>query len=141
MSFDARMREQLLKHCGDLHEDDGVDPRYYFKPDKNRSKRDHKSRQLCDQVAKTLGLMLAGEFSDERLHNLQVIAVVPAPNSSQLSVTLQTDDPCDNLETAEILRRLNAVRGQLRCAIAAAITRKRTPTLLFRLVSPPNDAS
>ena len=136
MNSDARTREQLLKHCGDLHEDDGVDPRYYFQPDKNVGKRNHKTHQLCDQVAKTLGLVLSGEFRDERLHNLQVISVVPAPNTSQLSVTLQTDNPCDNAEIEEILQRLNAVSGQLRCAVAAAITRKRTPKLLFRLVSP-----
>ncbi len=136
MTLDKRTRERLLAHCGQLHEDDGVAPRKFFKADKQRNARNHRARQLCHQVAETLGLALAGEFGDERLHNLQVVSVEPGPDGSQLSVTLCTEGPCGSDEIGEILTRLSMVGGQLRCAVAAAITRKRTPRLVFRVVVP-----
>jgi ribosome-binding factor A len=136
MTFDMRTRERLLAHCGQLHEDDGVDPRQFFKTDKQRDKQNHKTRQLCHQVAETLGLVLAGEFGDERLHGLQVASVEPASDASQLTVTLRTGDPCDAIEVQEILNRLATVGGRLRCEVAAAISRKRTPRLLFRVIGP-----
>jgi ribosome-binding factor A len=136
MTLDKRTRERLLAHCGELHEDDGVDPRQFFKIDKQRDKQNHKTRQLCHQVAETLGLVLAGEFGDERLHGLQVVSVEPAPDASQLSVTLRTGDPCDAIEAEEILNRLATVSGRLRCEVSAAISRKRTPKLLFRVIGP-----
>ena len=140
MTLDKRTRERLLAHCGELHEDDGVDPRLLFKADKKRNKQNHKTRQLCDQVAQILGLVLAGEFEDERLHSLHVVSVDPAPDDSQLSVTVRTDEPCDNAEMREILERLAAVSGRLRCEVAAAISRKRTPKLLFRVSGPVDGA-
>ena len=136
MTLDKRTRERLLAHCGQLHEDDGVDPRQFFKTDKKRNKHNHKARQLCNQVAETLGLVLAGEFGDERLHGLQVVSVDPAPDASQLSVTVSTDGPCASIETQEILDRLAAVNARLRCEVATAISRKRTPKLLFRVIGP-----
>ncbi len=135
MSFDKRTREQLLALCGELHEDDGIDPRQYFKTDTNYNKQNHKTRQLCHQVSNTLNLVLAGEFGDERLHGLLVVAVEPAPDASQLAVTLRTVEPCDSCEAIEVLNRIAVVNGRLRSAVAAAISRKRTPKLVFRLVA------
>lgn len=139
MTLDKRTRERLLAHCGELHEDDGVDPRRFFKIDKRRNKQNHKARQLCHQVAETLALVLAGEFGDHQLHGLQVVSVDPAPDASQLSVTLRTDEPCGSAQRQEVLNRLAMVNGRLRCAVAAAISRKRTPKLLFRIVGPADE--
>jgi len=136
MTLDKRTRKRLLAHCGELHEDDGVDPREFFKADNNHNKPNRKALQLCQQVAQTLGLVLAGEFGDERLHGLQVVSVDPAPDASQLSVTLQSDDACNSTETQEILNRLATVSGRLRSQVAAAICRKRAPKLLFRVIGP-----
>ncbi len=136
MTLDNRTRERLLAHCGELQDDDGVDPRQFFKTDKKRNKQNYKARQLCNQVAETLGLVLAGEFGDERLHNLQVVSVEPAPDASQLRVTLRSDDPCDSVVAQEIVNRLATISGRLRCEVAAAISRKRTPKLMFRVIGP-----
>ena len=136
MTIDKRVREHLLAYCGQLHDDDGVDPRQFFRKEKDRTQQNHKAEQLCKQVAETLSLVLAGEFSDDRLHGLQVEKVEPAPNASQLSVTFRTDTVCSCLETEAILLQINRVAGQLRSAVAAAITRKRTPKLTFRVVGP-----
>lgn len=140
MTLDKRTRERLLAHCGQLHEDDGVDPRQFFKSDKKRNKQSHKARQLCSQIAQTLELVLTGEFADERLHNLHVVSVDLAPDASQLSVTVSPDNPCDNIERQEILNRLAKISGRLRCEVAATISRKRTPKLLFRVIGPTDDA-
>ena len=136
MTNDKRARKRLLASCGQLHEDDGVDLRHFFKTHENRDKQNHKTRQLCDQVAQTLELVLTGDFGDERLHGLQVVSVHPAPDAAQLSVTVRTDYPCDNVEAAKILDRLATISGRLRCAVAAAISRKRTPKMRFRVIGP-----
>ena len=74
------------------------------------------------------------EFDDELLQNLQVVSVDPAPDVSQLAVTLRADNGESQLDSQEILVRVKAVAGRLRSEIAAAITRKRAPKLLFHLV-------
>lgn len=132
MNSEKLPREHLLAHCGQLHDDDGVDPRDF--PDFQGDKQDYKALQLCAQVFQTLDLVLSGDFEDERLLNLRVIRVDPAPNSGQLLVTVQADGPTDPTTIAEILDRLRAVSGHLRTEIAAAIHRKRTPRLLFQVV-------
>ena len=138
MTLDKQTRKRLLAFCGQLQEDDAIDPRQFFKTgdQSHKQKHKHKSLQLCRQVSETLGLLLAGEFGDARLHNLQVVSVDPAPNDAHLAVTVRTDDACDSSEQHEILRRLANVNGRLRCEIAQAISRKHTPTLTFRIVGP-----
>lgn len=134
MTLSKRIREQMLAHCGEIHDDDGVDPREFFKNRKSRDKIDRKAIQLCSQVAETLGLVLAGDFDDELLHNLQVVSVNPAPDASQLAVGLRADVPDGQVNAREILDRLASVAGRLRCEVAAAISRKRAPKLVFHLV-------
>ncbi len=102
MTIDKRKREQLSAFCSQLQEDDGVDPRQFFKHPRNRDKRHRKTRQLCCQVAETIGLVLTGECADELLHNLLVVGVTPAPDSSQLLVTLRADLPADQIGIDEI---------------------------------------
>jgi ribosome-binding factor A len=132
MPLDKKTREQLRTYCGQLQEDDGVDPRQFFRLQQDREKRNRKALQLCKQAAVTLELALSGEFGDEYLQNLEVVSVEPAPNTSQLAVTLRMLDATFDLD--ETSRRLEAVAGRLRAAIASAITRKRTPKLMFRVV-------
>ena len=90
-----------------------------------------KTMQLCRQVEQTLYLVLSGECDDPILQSLLVESVVPAPSASQLLVTVRqsaVDDPASKIE---ILQRLADAEGQLRWAVAGAITRKRAPRLLF----------
>jgi ribosome-binding factor A len=131
MSIDPKRREALLAHCGELRDDDCVDPREYFKPTANHG-RQRKTRQLCSQVAQALALILSSEFDDDLLLGLTVLAVEPAPNESQLLVTLQSDAET-NLRNA-ILTRLVQATGFLRAEVAAAITRKRAPQLVFQVI-------
>ncbi len=64
---DERTREMLRAYCGELHEDDCVDPRDYFRSGPNPHRQSRKSKQLCRQVAETLDLVLSGDCRDEIL--------------------------------------------------------------------------
>lgn len=137
-------RKVLRSLCAQPHADDGVDPREWVKVKAERSGRKaaRKARQLCSQVAEALDQVLAGDCSDDLLRDLQVVAVEPAPDASRLLVTVRmpASAPVESLAAPGlILDRLARASGRLRCAVAAAITRKRTPTLGFRLAIPVGD--
>lgn len=119
--------------CGNLGSDDGVDPRKFFDRETNQRRPDRKAQQLCGQVARTLSYVLSGESGDEILSRLDVVSVLPAPDTSQLLVTVALCVGSEPASREEILRRLNAAQGRLRAEVASAITRKRAPRLLFQV--------
>jgi ribosome-binding factor A len=127
-------RKEMLSLCGEVYPEDGVDPRETARLGRPRKKGDRKARQLCAQVAETLSLVLSGECGDELLQSLQVVAVDPAPDASQLMVTLRAGLPGETIDPNEVMVRLAAISGKLRCDVAAAITRKRAPKLLFQVL-------
>jgi ribosome-binding factor A len=93
-----------------------------------------KTLQLCSQVADTLNHVLSGQ-RDDVLRDLQVMSVVPAPNASQLLVTVYPVSAADTtFDDEEIQGHLLAAVGRLRGEVAASITRKKTPKLLFQIV-------
>lgn len=127
--------------CGELGPGDGVDPRGEAREQRSSGRANRKTLQLCHQVAETLGMVLAGECSDPTLQSLRILAVRPAPDASQLAVLVCGDE----LETAEeagsILQRLERVAGRLRTEVAASISRKRVPRLLFYVVPAASDGN
>jgi ribosome-binding factor A len=141
MSRKKPSRRQLESLCADIHPDDGLDPKVFFRRfKKTRPMRDahpvhRKTLQLCSQVADTLSLVLSGECSDEFLQSLQVVAVRPAPNAAQLLV-LVTSSPTDPApDPATISAHLAAANGRLRAEVATAIVRRRAPKLVFQYVA------
>jgi ribosome-binding factor A len=97
-----------------------------------RGAGNRKALQLCSQVADTLNYVLSGECDDDLLRNLHVVNVVPAPNASQLLVTVAPVVPLEKeFDAADVNQRLSAAAGRLRSEVASAITRKKTPRLLF----------
>lgn len=140
MSQDKRAREQMLAHCGSIHEDDGIDPREFFKNDRSSRKVNRKALQLCKQVAETLEQVFSGETGDDVLAGLHVSSVVPAPDSSRLLVTLVAalDDGRFDLRAVE--KKLADSRGRLRSAVAMTITRRKTPVLAFDVIGPESTA-
>lgn len=130
------MKKPLRKHiralCADVHEDDGVDPRDLLKKYQEPPKTRRKAQQLCGQVAETLGLVLA-DSHDDALNGLIVVAVEPAPDASRLLVTLRPSSPEAAFDPVEVLDRLEKASGRLRSEAAAAITRRKAPSLAFRL--------
>ncbi len=121
-------------HAGKLNEDDGVDPRYYFAPDRRAGSDHRKARQLCRQVTDTLHFVLHGDGSNELLNSLSVISVQPAPDTSRLLVLVQSDLPMTELQPDEVVNLLASQAGRLRTEIARSINRKKTPQLLFQFL-------
>lgn len=136
MTPDKRTRAQMRAHCDNIGDDDGLDPRKFFKASRINDKSDRKARQLCRQVAETLDQVLSGELDDDFVGSLHVASVVPAPDSSRLLVSLCSDLPVDQFDRSELDRRLEDHRGRLRCAVSAAITRRKTPILAFHVLGP-----
>lgn len=102
-----------------------------------RGRTAHKTAQLCKQVLETLEQVLA-EQEDELLQGLHVHAVEAGPDLSQLLVTLAPGPGLDPTVTPlMLLERVHAAAGDLRIEVAAAITRRRVPTLLYRVVDAP----
>jgi len=126
-------RKEMLSVCNEIHPEDGVDPRELARKGHPR-KDDRKARQLCRQVAETLSQVLSGECGDEVLQSLQVVAVDPAPDASQLVVTVQAGFPGEVFDREAVQSHIVAAMGKLRGEVAAAITRKRVPTLIFRVL-------
>jgi ribosome-binding factor A len=97
---------------------------------------DRKTLQLCGQVADTLNYVLSGECYDDVLRNVYVVKVEPAPDASQLLVTVAPYDPNDPAPLDVILARLGHASGLLRREVAATISRRKAPQLLFRVLNP-----
>ena len=97
---------------------------------------DRKALQLCRQVERTLGLVLSGELNDDRVRDLMILSVTPAPRGNHMLVTLQTAEAVSQEELLELDAILASYNGQLRAAIAADIHRRKTPEITLRVVNP-----
>jgi ribosome-binding factor A len=117
--------------CGEIQSDDGIDPHEFFRPTRKKSSQNHKVLQLCHQVAETLNLVLSNEFGEE-IGDVRVVAVTPAPDASQLLVVVGPAIAGSVVDHAAVVSSLTAAAGRLRSEVAAAITRRRAPKLLFQ---------
>jgi len=115
--------------CDDTREGDGVDPRYEVHGPRRATNR--KAKQLCSQVATAINLALS-ESRNDSLRDLYVESVVPAPDSTQLLVTLvRYYHNHSRVTDGEILEAIHGASGWLRSEVANAICRKRVPQLKF----------
>jgi ribosome-binding factor A len=96
-------------------------------------RRGHKDLQVCRQVFDALTYALA-ELDDPLIDELVLVAVTPAPNASRVQVTLQPAKV--GLDVDAALTRLHDVLPDLREEVAAELTRKRVPELVFRIDRP-----
>src|SRR5262245_9653733 len=117
--------------CADTGPDDGLDPSDWTRSDRGPVKN-RKALQLCRQVEQTLYLALAG-CADPCLNDLRVLAVVPFPDSTRLLVTVQSATGSEAGAMA-VLAHLRQASAMLRYEVAAAIHRRKTPDLVFRVV-------
>jgi ribosome-binding factor A len=133
MKFREPLRKDMLSSCADIGPEDGLDPR---KDNLKRSRHvpNRKALQLCSQVEQTLSLVLPA-CGEECLRDLLVTAVVPAPDSTRLLVTLCHAPSAEVRDTVVVLAALQRAQPLLRREVAAAIHRKKTPELTFRLSS------
>lgn len=111
--------------------EDGVDPSTYFDRHDTNRPRERKTRMLCAQVADCLQLALDG-IGDDDLQELWLQGVEPFPDAGTLRVTLLVGAGAHLARANAALAR---AAGFLRSEIAAAISRKRVPQLVFRVVA------
>ena len=95
---------------------------------------DRKTMQLCSQVQRTLDQVLSGELDDDRLRDVYVVQVTPAPDANCLLVTVAPLGFAKDFRPDEVMARLAANSGRMRSELARAINRKKTPELMFRVV-------
>jgi ribosome-binding factor A len=93
-------------------------------------KLERKERQLCRQVQEAVSEALAG-IEDDVLLDIWVSAVEPAPDAGRLAIVVEAPS---RVSPDEVLARLDKFSGFLRAEVASAITRKRVPTLTFRVL-------
>ena len=124
--------------CGQIGPGDGVDPKEWARLlRRTEVSGRRKSLQLCGQVAQILNTVLSDDGRDELLLDWFVERVEPVPNSSTLMVCLTPLHAELRTPISHVLNRLAAQKGRLRRAVATGITRRKTPDLLFRIVSTP----
>lgn len=120
--------------CAQFCEDDGVDPREFFRADSSNRRAGRKTLHLCSQVQEALNYLLAGDGGDELLTLFYAADVRPAPDASQLLIVVEPAVPlAAQVDPREVLDHLAGAAGRLRAGVAAAITRKRAPKLLFQV--------
>ncbi len=126
--------KRLRTMCAEVDPDDGADPRVFFRKDGDRKPGRHKSRQLARQVSEVLDGLLNGATSDPVLSGLTVVAVEPAPDAATLLVTVARAAASEPIPPGDILAHLARAAGWLRSEVAAAITRKRAPILVYQVI-------
>ncbi len=114
--------------------EDGVDSRFWRRPIEGErdGKEVAKLGRLCNEVERVLMFTLTGECGDDRLRDLRVESVTPAPDASRLRIELLSEGDTDE---GAIHEALCGARRFLREAVAAAITRRRVPELTFIVTS------
>lgn len=131
MTMDQRTRRQILGYCLEIHDDDGDAARRSLRKKAVRKKVNHKVQQLCRQAWETLALAMAEDSGNDDLVHIQIVTVEPAPDASRLRVVVTADNILEPEARRELELRLQSHAGRLRCAVAAAITRRKAPALVF----------
>lgn len=92
-----------------------------------------KDLQLCRQVFDALSWALA-EIDDPIVDELVLAHVLPAPSASRVQVTLVPSRADIDKDVA--LERVREYANELREEVAAEVTRRHVPELVFRIGQP-----
>ena len=140
MTVSNKIREQMLKLCGSISEDDGHDPRKLRESKAAEKKNDeYRHKRLCQQVARTLALVLPESLA-EPIRELKIDCVVRGRNTSVLKVRIADPKWANRSQRTELMDLLKSQERWLRSEVAAAITRKRVPRLCFEFTESVNHA-
>ena len=132
--------QRLQQCCGEIHEDDCIDPRKFFQPERDK-KENYKGQQLCRQAYETLSLLIA-DCDDELMQSLNIVEVNITSDGSRLVAAIehkyadQSVPELDKSTPEQTLSRLAEQIPRLRSELAQSISRKRVPNLSFELYYP-----
>jgi ribosome-binding factor A len=130
MSRRRQKADELAKLADELGPEDGGDPKeFHAKPWDAPKQATRKGRQLCAQVRDALHGALAGS-ADPVLQGLAVVAVDPAPHSGRLRVQVAAAEGDRAAAETVVLRAAGFLRGE----VAAAVSRRYAPELVFEVV-------
>jgi ribosome-binding factor A len=118
--------------CGELHADDGTNPRDDRRSDRH-SRPDRRTQRASRAAARSLAAAMT-ELNDPILCELEIVRVA-ATASGVLEVEVNWAAgalPKDPGAAPAALARLALVRGYLRSGLARDLNRRRTPELRFR---------
>jgi ribosome-binding factor A len=131
MSRRKRKADELIDLAANLGQEDGTDPKeFHNKPWNAPKKANRKGQQLCGQVKDALSLALPA-CADAVLQELIVVGVEPAPNTGRLLVLVCKSPDSDRESVIVSLARAN---GFLRGEVAAFISRRHAPELVFEVI-------
>lgn len=131
MSHRRRKADDLTNLAAELSGEDGTDPKdFHAKPWDAPKQAGRKGRQFCSQVKEALHGAFAG-CADPTLQALGVASVEPAPHTGRLRVLVAAPTDVNRIAAEEALRR---AAGFLRAEVAAAISRRYAPELVFEVV-------
>jgi hypothetical protein len=134
MALSRKQRDQMRALCGEIHDEDGVDPRDFFRDGAaSRHKNDYATLRLCAQVRQTLELVLPGALSAAGAA-ARVASVTPAPDASRLLASIAIDATTPEATKQWIETRLAELAPWLRSEVAASITRRKSPMLSWALI-------
>jgi ribosome-binding factor A len=130
MSKRSRDADDLTNLASELGAEDGTDPKeFHEKPWNAPRQAGRKARQLCAQVKDALNGTFAG-CAEIVLQGLQAVAVEPAPHSGRLLVVLTAEEP----DRSAVEATLSRAAGFLRLEVAAAVSRRYAPELVFEIL-------
>jgi ribosome-binding factor A len=129
MSRRKRKADDLKPFAAELGGEDGGDAReFHARPWNKPRQASRKGQQLCSQVADILRSVFAG-CADPILQQLTVVSVQPAPHTGRLLVLVSATDTSETVKAALV----RAV-GFLRAEVAAAVSRRNVPELVFEVL-------
>ena len=134
MKKSRRVSSDFQEHCQSVHEDDGIDPRRYFRSEVING-AGSKCHRFCGHVAKVLNVVL-GSCGNPMLGRLFVVKVIPAPTLSRLEVVIDAAQVDSYVTDNAIRMEIDRASSHLRTEIGRAIARKYVPDLVFRFASP-----
>ncbi len=131
MSRRRQKADEFQHLAGDISPEDGSDPKeFHAKPWNAPKQAGRKSQQLCEQVKNAL-LGAFAACGDPAVQAAMVVAVQPAPHSGRLRVLVGV--PLD-FERASVVEGVERAAGFLRSEVAAAISRRHAPELVFEVL-------
>jgi ribosome-binding factor A len=118
--------ELLLQLCGEVRDDDGVDPRR-LKKERQIDDRSLRDRRLCAEVKRCLDLVVPEALQQMKIASREVVSVTPSPDASRLQVLVSVNRE----DMAAARAALMKMKGRFRDEAALCVQRKRAPDLVF----------